>query len=120
VNAEVITGTFSGRSTPRRIHDRTRRGARSCLRDRHRARRSASGQGLTEHTSPFDALILVLARTLGVTIAGARVEATPGTIVRLAALDDFRNWFDSRSGVRRHGFVTIPPSCLGPDTTVPP
>jgi quercetin dioxygenase-like cupin family protein len=44
-----------------------------------------AGQGLTEHTSPFDALVLVLAGTLGVTIAGARVEATPGTIVRLPA-----------------------------------
>ena len=44
-----------------------------------------AGQGLTEHSSPFDALVLVLAGTLDVTIAGAPVEATPGTIVRLPA-----------------------------------
>ncbi len=44
-----------------------------------------AGQGLTEHTSPCDALVMVLAGTLGVTIAGASVEATPGTIVRLPA-----------------------------------
>jgi len=44
-----------------------------------------AGQGLTEHTSPFGALVVVLAGTLGVTIAGAPVEATPGTIVRLPA-----------------------------------
>lgn len=44
-----------------------------------------AGQGLTEHTSPFDALVVVLAGTLGVTIAEAPVEATPGTIVRLPA-----------------------------------
>jgi quercetin dioxygenase-like cupin family protein len=44
-----------------------------------------AGQGLTEHTSPFDALVVVLAGTLGVAIAGAPVEATPGTIVRLPA-----------------------------------
>ena len=44
-----------------------------------------AGQGLTEHTSPFEALLVVLAGALGVTIAGAPVEATPGTIVRLPA-----------------------------------
>ena len=44
-----------------------------------------AGQGLTEHSSPFDALVLVLAGTLDVTIADAPVEATPGTIVRLPA-----------------------------------
>lgn len=44
-----------------------------------------AGQGLSEHTSPFDALVLVLDGTLAVTIAGAAVEATPGTILRLPA-----------------------------------
>jgi quercetin dioxygenase-like cupin family protein len=44
-----------------------------------------AGQGLTEHTSPFDALVLVLEGTLTLTVAGAAVHATPGTIVRLPA-----------------------------------
>jgi quercetin dioxygenase-like cupin family protein len=44
-----------------------------------------AGQGLTEHTSPFDALVLVLAGTLTLSVSGAPVEATPGTIVRLPA-----------------------------------
>lgn len=44
-----------------------------------------AGQGLTEHTSPFDALVLVLDGALTVTIAGQAMEATPGTIVRLPA-----------------------------------
>jgi quercetin dioxygenase-like cupin family protein len=42
-------------------------------------------QGLTEHTSPFDALVMVLEGALTLTIAGAPVVATPGTIVRLPA-----------------------------------
>lgn len=44
-----------------------------------------AGQGLTEHTSPFDALVLVLAGSLTLTIGGAPVTATPGTIVRMPA-----------------------------------
>lgn len=44
-----------------------------------------SGQGLTEHTSPFDALVLVLEGSLNLTIGGAAVRATPGTIVRMPA-----------------------------------
>src|SRR6187399_2649527 len=36
-----------------------------------------AGQELTEHTSPFDALVMVL--------AGHEIHATPGTIVRLPA-----------------------------------
>ena len=44
-----------------------------------------AGQGLTEHTSPFDALVLVLAGALTLSVAGEPVEATPGTIVRLPA-----------------------------------
>jgi quercetin dioxygenase-like cupin family protein len=44
-----------------------------------------SGQGLTEHTSPFDALVLVLEGSLSLTIGGTSVRATPGTIVRMPA-----------------------------------
>ena len=42
-----------------------------------------AGQGLEEHTSPFDALVMVLEGTLVLTIGGASVRATPGTIVRM-------------------------------------
>ena len=41
------------------------------------------GQGLTEHTSPFDALVMVLEGALTLTIGGTPVRATPGTIVRM-------------------------------------
>jgi len=44
-----------------------------------------SGQGLTEHTSPFDALVMVLDGSLILTIGGTPVCATPGTIVRMPA-----------------------------------
>lgn len=44
-----------------------------------------AGQGLTEHASPFDAFVLVLEGTLRLTIGGAAVDATPGTIVRMPA-----------------------------------
>jgi quercetin dioxygenase-like cupin family protein len=44
-----------------------------------------AGQGLTEHRSPFDALVLVLEGVLTLTIGGAPVRATPGTIVRMPA-----------------------------------
>ena len=44
-----------------------------------------AGQGLTEHTTPFDALVLVLEGALTLTIGGAPVRATPGTIVRMPA-----------------------------------
>lgn len=44
-----------------------------------------AGQGLTEHTSPFDALVLVLEGALTLTIGGTPVRATPGTIVRMPA-----------------------------------
>lgn len=43
------------------------------------------GEGLSEHTAPFDALVIVLEGALALTVGGARVEATPGTIVRLPA-----------------------------------
>ena len=42
-----------------------------------------AGQGLEEHTSPFDALVLVLEGVLALTIGGTAVLATPGTIVRM-------------------------------------
>lgn len=44
-----------------------------------------AGQGLTEHTSPFDALVMVLEGVLTLTIGGTPVRATPGTIVRMPA-----------------------------------
>jgi quercetin dioxygenase-like cupin family protein len=42
-----------------------------------------AGQGLEEHTSPFEALVLVLEGALTLTIGGAEARATPGTIVRM-------------------------------------
>ena len=44
-----------------------------------------AGQGLTEHTSPFDALVMVLEGALTLTIGGTPVHAMPGTIVRMPA-----------------------------------
>ncbi|HVQ42113.1 MAG TPA: cupin domain-containing protein [Vicinamibacterales bacterium] len=43
------------------------------------------GQGLSEHTAPFDALAMVLAGALDMTIGGQPVRAVPGTIVRMPA-----------------------------------
>lgn len=43
------------------------------------------GEGLSEHTAPFDALVLVLDGKLLLTIGGNRVDAGPGTIVRMPA-----------------------------------
>jgi len=43
------------------------------------------GQGLTEHSSPFDAFVLVLDGALNLTIGGTLVRAAPGTIVRMPA-----------------------------------
>jgi quercetin dioxygenase-like cupin family protein len=43
------------------------------------------GQGLTEHSSPFDAFVQVLDGALTLTIGGATVRATAGTIVRMPA-----------------------------------
>ena len=45
-----------------------------------------AGQGLSEHTSPFEALVMVLEGALVLTIGGEPVRATPGTIVRMPAL----------------------------------
>jgi quercetin dioxygenase-like cupin family protein len=44
-----------------------------------------AGQGLTEHTSPFDAYVMVLEGALLLTIGGQPVRATPGTVVRMPA-----------------------------------
>lgn len=44
-----------------------------------------SGQGLTEHTSPFDAHVLVLEGSVMLTIGGTGVRAMPGSIVRMPA-----------------------------------
>ncbi len=44
-----------------------------------------AGQGLSEHSTPYDALVLVLEGELTLTIGGAPVKATPGTVVRMPA-----------------------------------
>ena len=44
-----------------------------------------AGQELTEHSSPYDALVIVLAGVFDVTIASSRVRAESGSIVRLPA-----------------------------------
>jgi quercetin dioxygenase-like cupin family protein len=44
-----------------------------------------AGQGLTEHTSPFDALVVVLEGALTLTVGSTPVRALPGTIVRMPA-----------------------------------
>jgi quercetin dioxygenase-like cupin family protein len=44
-----------------------------------------AGQGLTEHTSPFDAFVVVLEGAFALTVGGAAVEAHSGQIVRLPA-----------------------------------
>lgn len=44
-----------------------------------------AGQGLTEHTSPFEALVMTLEGTLTLTIGGTPVRAGAGTIVRMPA-----------------------------------
>lgn len=57
-----------------------------------------TGQGLTEHTSPFEALVMVLAGTLTLTIGGAPVEARRGTVVRMPA--DVPHALDAAEPVR--------------------
>ena len=44
-----------------------------------------AGEGLSEHTAPFDALVIVLNGALTLTIGGQAVNAAPGTIVRMPA-----------------------------------
>ena len=44
-----------------------------------------TGQELSEHTAPFDALVVVLDGALTLTIGGRPVTALPGTVVRMPA-----------------------------------
>jgi len=44
-----------------------------------------AGQGLSEHTAPFDALVFVLEGGLALTVGGRAVAAAPGTVVRMPA-----------------------------------
>lgn len=44
-----------------------------------------AGQELSEHTSPFEAFVMVLEGALVLRIGGTAVTATPGTIVRMPA-----------------------------------
>jgi len=57
-----------------------------------------AGEDLSEHTSPFDALVLVLEGSLDLTIGGRRVRATPGTIVVMPA--DVPHALDAREPTR--------------------
>ena len=45
----------------------------------------AAGQGLAEHTAPFDAIVLVLEGRLALTIGGTAVLAATGDVVRMPA-----------------------------------
>ena len=44
-----------------------------------------AGEALSEHTAPFDALVLVLAGTFRLTVGGAAIDAAPGEVVRMPA-----------------------------------
>lgn len=44
-----------------------------------------TGEGLSEHTAPFDALVFVLEGSLALVIGGRAVTAPAGSIVRLPA-----------------------------------
>ena len=44
-----------------------------------------AGEELSEHTAPFDALVLTLSGALTLTIGGVNVETAPQTIVRMPA-----------------------------------
>lgn len=44
-----------------------------------------AGQGLTEHTSPYDAMVLVLEGEFVVLIGGVECRAPEGAIIRLPA-----------------------------------
>lgn len=41
------------------------------------------GQELSEHASPYDAFVVILEGTVVLTVGGARVRATSGTVVRI-------------------------------------
>jgi quercetin dioxygenase-like cupin family protein len=44
-----------------------------------------AGEALSEHSTPFDALVLVLEGAFILTIGGTPLEARPGTVVRMPA-----------------------------------
>lgn len=44
-----------------------------------------TGQGLSEHTAPFDALVMVLDGQLKLTIGGREMTAGAGSVVRMPA-----------------------------------
>lgn len=44
-----------------------------------------AGEGLSEHTAPFDALVFVVDGALALTIGGTAITAATGDIVRLPA-----------------------------------
>ena len=44
-----------------------------------------AGEGLSEHTAPFDALVMVLEGSLRLSIGDQQRDAGPGTIVRMPA-----------------------------------
>ena len=44
-----------------------------------------AGEELSEHTAPFDALVMVIEGTFVLTIGGQEVRAEPATIVRMPA-----------------------------------
>jgi quercetin dioxygenase-like cupin family protein len=44
-----------------------------------------AGEGLSEHTAPFDALALVLEGRATVTVGGTPLEVGPGQVVRMPA-----------------------------------
>jgi quercetin dioxygenase-like cupin family protein len=44
-----------------------------------------AGEALSEHTTPFDAIVVVLDGALALTIGGQRVSAEAGTVVRMPA-----------------------------------
>lgn len=44
-----------------------------------------AGEALSEHTAPFDALVIVLDGALALTIGGHRVSAGEGTVVSMPA-----------------------------------
>ena len=44
-----------------------------------------AGQGLTEHTSPFEALVVVLEGAMTLTIGGEQVKAPASSITRMPA-----------------------------------
>lgn len=56
------------------------------------------GQGLTEHTTPFDALVMVLEGQIVLTIGGKPVNAAPGSLVVMPA--DLPHAVDAREPSR--------------------